>query len=270
MMKFNLRNMRIHGFSLVEILVALFIGSLLVLGALQIYLNVFRGGKSNTKNAVMQEQGRLISEVIARHARRAGYMGCVSSNTEISFKGNEDKNITYPYDALRYVERNDMYGIQFRYAQRDSSNKKSEYPYKDCEGVKLNEYLITFLWDKDTDKRGIYVISPETGVNRMELLAPDIEVADIKFIEKPCVIKDAAGNEITKDMCYHTITPQDINTFFNGDNDPAFDKQAAIDSSVIHKVNQLDLELLVVDSENKIATKTFVVSVNLRNRILNK
>ncbi len=100
---------RQSGFSLVELMVAILIGSLLIIGVTELFNNSFRTGLSNTELARMQENGRIALEVIGADARRAGYRGCVAANKELSLGSNGK----LPDDA---VTSSALTNVTFRFA----------------------------------------------------------------------------------------------------------------------------------------------------------
>ncbi len=70
---------RQHGFSLVELLVALTIGLFLVAGILYIYLSTRVSYSTNDAAARVQEDARFAMERLTRDIRMAGYTGCANS-----------------------------------------------------------------------------------------------------------------------------------------------------------------------------------------------
>jgi len=179
-LKFSNTSKTMRGLSLIEILVALLIGSILILGALQLYLNVFRSDKTNTRAARMQEDGRVLTELLARYARRAGYQGCVSSKTETQIRGSN-----YPDDAIR----GNASEIEFRYAKEDA--KGSDFPNLSCDGRALKEFTIQFANKGDS----IVMFNNEFGGQEQELVK-NARFIQISYIE-PC----SAGSE---QKCYRT------------------------------------------------------------------
>ena len=74
----NSRNQ--HGMSLVEVMVAVVISSILILGVTDLFSSSFMSGRSNSELARMQESGRLAMEIIGSDARLAGLQTCTTSN----------------------------------------------------------------------------------------------------------------------------------------------------------------------------------------------
>jgi type IV pilus assembly protein PilW len=81
----NIRNRYPHinrrkGFTLVEIMVALAISSILMLGIIQVFSNSKRSSKVNEAVSRVQENARFAMEYIITDFRKAGYVGCNADN----------------------------------------------------------------------------------------------------------------------------------------------------------------------------------------------
>lgn len=68
------------GMSLVEIMVAVVISSILILGVTDLFSSSFMSGRSNSELAQTQESGRLAMEIIGADARLAGMQTCTTNN----------------------------------------------------------------------------------------------------------------------------------------------------------------------------------------------
>jgi prepilin-type N-terminal cleavage/methylation domain-containing protein len=120
------------GFSLVEIMVALVIGIMMLLGVSEIFLTGSRSGVTSSDLARVQESGRIALELISKEVRRAGYKGCVNSATELVTGG-----ITYPDQAIT----GDANNITINYARLDATGG---FPEVDCNNQPLAAYQVTF------------------------------------------------------------------------------------------------------------------------------
>jgi len=244
--KLEFINKREFGFSLVEILVALFVGLLLILGALNIYLNSLRSDKTNSKIAIMQENVRMISNVIASYVRRAGYQGCVSSNFKTKFVNGSDEQMEYPKDAMVEIEHNDNKGFKFSYATIDVDGKldpKKVYPYQDCDGNKLGEYSVSFL--NDIPNNRILIKTPELG--RYEELVKNVRIVSIRYITFDKKVDGVCDNYWEDEggsvgRCY----------YYN---------EYASDSSDL-----IELKIEAFDPQKKVARYIYTLSSLLRNR----
>ena len=71
-----------NGFSLVEILIAISLGSMLMIGIAQVYLSVKKAYQTEQNVARLQENARFATVLLMRNIRMAGYGGCLSSNVK--------------------------------------------------------------------------------------------------------------------------------------------------------------------------------------------
>ena len=68
------------GMSLIEVMVAVVISSILILGVTDLFNSSFMSGRSNSELARAQESGRLAMEIIGADARLAGLWTCSANN----------------------------------------------------------------------------------------------------------------------------------------------------------------------------------------------
>lgn len=87
---------RQRGLSLIELMVAILLSSLLLLGVLELYSNTSRTDRSGSALADLQDDARVAMEFIKRDIRRAGYLGCADPQAGFSGMGFD-----YPEDAFR-------------------------------------------------------------------------------------------------------------------------------------------------------------------------
>lgn len=126
-----------QGLSLIELMVAIFISTLLILGVTELFSQTSAADRDNTELARMQESGRLALEIIGQDARRSGFQGCVAADTETPFPGGG----TLPNDAVSSTAANT---VTFRYAT----------PGSGCGTVALNfEPAITYTSANNTISR---------------------------------------------------------------------------------------------------------------------
>lgn len=72
------------GFSLIELMIAILLGTLLLLGVLQLFSNTTEHDRNNNALARVQESARIGLEFIQRDIRRTSYLGCASANRAAS------------------------------------------------------------------------------------------------------------------------------------------------------------------------------------------
>ena len=100
-MKRMLRPIRNAGFSLIELMISLVLGSIVTIGVIQMF-----SANSDTYNLLqgqsrMQESARFAFDFIGRDIRGAGYSGCFSTTTGVYTTLSSPDYIPYEFD-LRY------------------------------------------------------------------------------------------------------------------------------------------------------------------------
>ncbi|MDF3867491.1 prepilin-type N-terminal cleavage/methylation domain-containing protein [Pseudomonas denitrificans (nom. rej.)] len=123
------------GFSLIELMVAIVLASLLILGVTQLYSNSADTNRSNAALAKVQESGRTVLELIRQDSWRAGFEGCVNPLTLIKVG-----NITFPDDVV--LSQTNPLGVTLRYASRESTS--TSFPERDCDNSQLYLHDITY------------------------------------------------------------------------------------------------------------------------------
>jgi len=83
-----------QGFSLVEIMLALVLGSILTGGAVELYLNTKQAYRLQSAEARLQENGRYAMEILTRSIRGAGFRGCLNSAPNSTL----NSATTHPYN----------------------------------------------------------------------------------------------------------------------------------------------------------------------------
>lgn len=125
---------RQHGLSLVELMVAILISSLLLLGVLQLFGNSTESDRTVNALARVQEGGHAILEIIGTDARRAGYQGCssIANKTTVG-------SVTFPDDALAAATKS----VTFRYATREDTGTDFSASNA-CDGAALHLRAVTY------------------------------------------------------------------------------------------------------------------------------
>ncbi len=112
-MIFRLHNKKAKGFTLIELMIAILIGSLVVAATLTIYLTTIRGSSNTLKLTRLNQDLGVTMLIMTNEIRRAGYWGgaIVGANLTLNpfsdvlvrdFDGETDACITYSYDANAY------------------------------------------------------------------------------------------------------------------------------------------------------------------------
>jgi type IV pilus assembly protein PilW len=93
-----------RGLSLVELMIALVISMVLLLGVSMLYLDSRKTDKLAEALARIQETGRLAMDVMANDLRMAGYQGCMKSGEAVNILANSVSTTNLSATALRGFE----------------------------------------------------------------------------------------------------------------------------------------------------------------------
>lgn len=88
-----------QGLSIIELMIALLLGSLLTVGMVQIFTSNSQAFQMSEAVARTQEYGRIASEMLSREVRGAGYYGCNSQNVanNLDIEEGDDNWDLYDY-----------------------------------------------------------------------------------------------------------------------------------------------------------------------------
>ncbi|MGC4008676.1 MAG: prepilin-type N-terminal cleavage/methylation domain-containing protein [Pseudomonas sp.] len=157
-----------RGFSLIELMVAIVLASLLILGVTQLYSNSAATDRTNSALARVQESGRTVLELIRQDAWRAGFEGCINPLTLIKVG-----DVTFPDDVV--LAKSDPLGVTLRYASRESTS--TAFPQKDCDNSQLYLHDVTYA-NCSGDQGGICVSS--NGGTATQLTS-DVTISSIRY-----------------------------------------------------------------------------------------
>jgi len=165
------------GLSLVELMVALLISTILLLGELELFSSSSQTQRSANAVARLQENGRLVMDLIAREARRTGFNGCDggldSSDVPVPFNTIIKKEtIDFPNESLK--DSTDK-SVVFRYYGSSNGVKAGT-----CEKANLEPQYIEFK----NDGKDLRVISVNTGLGG-QILLNHAEIDSIHYLQ-PC------------------------------------------------------------------------------------
>ena len=73
----------VAGFSLVELMISLALGSVVTMGVVQLFVANAETHRLLQGQSRMQESARFALDFIGRDVRKAGYRGCFSSNDDL-------------------------------------------------------------------------------------------------------------------------------------------------------------------------------------------
>lgn len=92
-------SVRQHGFSLIELMIAMTIGLIALAGIGYLFLESRQAFRSMDSLSRMQESARYALETMARDIRMAGYRGCASSNVELKSTVNTPTGFAYDFSV---------------------------------------------------------------------------------------------------------------------------------------------------------------------------
>lgn len=88
---------RIHGFSVVELMVAVGVSVLLLAGVISIFASSRNSYETTDRTSRIQESGRLALDIIARHIRSSGFVGCARQPTYVSTSLNDSTALQWNF-----------------------------------------------------------------------------------------------------------------------------------------------------------------------------
>ncbi|MFD1260577.1 PilW family protein [Entomomonas asaccharolytica] len=125
-----------NGFSLIELMIALLLGMILLLGVTQVMISSSSLGTTTNNLSVNQDRAKTVLDLLGSEAGRAGYNGC-SAGGEIGWSGkntDEHRKRSFAVVPLKTpVGVMFAYGIDEKFAQSGETQLTAE----DCFGRKL-------------------------------------------------------------------------------------------------------------------------------------
>lgn len=98
------------GFSIIELMIALLLGSILLLGVTQMLISSSTLGTTSNNLSVNQDKAKTVIDLLGSEIGRAGYQGCTRTvDTRLDISGGDQKR-TYPFVPLA-----DPLGVMFAY-----------------------------------------------------------------------------------------------------------------------------------------------------------
>lgn len=157
----------VNGFSLVELMIALALGTVVTTGVVQLFVANSETHKMLIGQSRMQESARFALDFIGRKVRQAGYRGCFSGNDDLWTTINDpDNNMPYEFDLRFGIEGYDGSGggawnppLTDLPNQADASSVfKTTYDYGEGAGINLDAIapgtdVVTFRHLSQVDAR---------------------------------------------------------------------------------------------------------------------
>lgn len=185
------------GFSLVELLVALFLGSLVTFAALQLLSTNQRAFRLQQSLLDVQEQGRFALDYLARDLRQMGYVKMDSTGTPV-MTGVGLQTAPVTAGGVTYAGSTNNEG-----GTGQDRLTFTFYGVEDCEGDQLaaEDLIVNSYWVQNGELRCVGSVDPSTtgialvsGVESFQVLAGVDEAQDgTPFASRYVTVNNVAG-----------------------------------------------------------------------------
>ncbi len=128
---------RVKGFSLVELMISLALGSVVTAGVVQLFVANSETHSLLQGQSRMQESARFALDFIGRDVRKAGYRGCFSSNDDLHTTLVGMASVPYEYNLT-----NGMTGFEATDEDEWTPDITSVLPYTDAGGTDTNVFSL--------------------------------------------------------------------------------------------------------------------------------
>lgn len=163
---------RQRGLSMIELMVALLLSTLLLLGVLQLYSNSSHSNIVSSALSRVQDSGRVVLDMMSTDARRAGYQGCQMPSNVV----NLSNGLQFPRDAVTTVANSDT-SITFNYATTTATSVTMPGTNKSCSNQTM--YLYTVTYSNCANGTSICMNSSTSGGN--QTIVDGAQITDISL-----------------------------------------------------------------------------------------
>ncbi|MFK8397599.1 PilW family protein [Pseudomonas sp. BGr12] len=130
---------RQRGLSMIELMVALLLSTLLLLGVLQMFSNSSASDRTSSALTRVQDSGRVILDLVSADARRAGYQGCQLPSSVVTVSNG----VKFPRDAITTTNGVNT-SVSFNYATTSTTSVAMPGVNKSCTNQTLYLYSVTY------------------------------------------------------------------------------------------------------------------------------
>lgn len=159
-------NAKQKGLSLVELMVAMLVSMVLLLGIVELFMSTLRTDLTSTELARTQESGRIAMELLSREVRRAGYQGCIGATISTTVG-----SISYPDEAIQAPTTT---SFTVNYA-RSNGTSNGNFPHRDCNNQGMDSYQVTF------SNCGTNLCITSTDSGGQQTLTNNTQITDIQY-----------------------------------------------------------------------------------------
>lgn len=199
-----------NGFSLIELMIALLLGMILLLGVTQVMISSSTLGTTTNNLSVNQDRAKTVLDLLGSEAGRAGYNGC-SSGGAVSWDSITDSTKKYSYAVVPLIKSGDLgvmfaYGIDATLAQSQGTKIKSQ----DCFGRDL--YYRNMVYQNEGDNLRITGRSDASATTTYDLVDEVIE--DVQLDKIVLTLENDSGqfSEVTISLDSSSDTYDDSQT----------------------------------------------------------
>lgn len=128
-----------HGLSMIELMVALLLSTILLLGVLQMFNNSSATDKTSSALTRVQDSGRVVLDLVSMDARRAGYQGCQLPSSIVTVSNG----VKFPRDAVTTTNGVNT-SVSFNYATTNTTSVAMPGANKSCTNQTLYLYSVTY------------------------------------------------------------------------------------------------------------------------------
>lgn len=222
-----------RGLSLIELMVALLLSTLLLLGVLQLFSNSSHSNTVSSALTRVQDSGRVVLDMMAEDARRAGYQGCALPSATSTLKVNNRP--VFPDQAISRALNNNTQ-VTFYYASTATTGVAIT-DTKSCTNQNLFLYSVTYSNCAD----GTSICMNSSNSNGNQTIVDGARINDISL----GYVDAVSGKTVWKHIGAFT------------------DDQAG--RNQLASVDRLQVSLTASDTTQNIS-RSFTSTIELRNR----
>jgi type IV pilus assembly protein PilW len=212
-----LRKEKNQGFSLLEILLVIILGTMLLLGLTRIYLSMNNSHCHQVSMARLQENGRAASTILAKGIHTAGYFGCASRSIQGGVEGYNSANLPDFLRNKNIAKNTDVIVIQKADSNITHLTKDASFSTQSI-SVESNPTSVNNLWLSISDCTASNIFQADSYVSQnIHLNRP------VNHVFKKRDTEVAAFTEVA-----YFISESTLYSLTNGNRNPDAHKQAIV------------------------------------------
>ena len=245
------------GLSLIELMVAVVLSSVLLLGVVEVFNNSSRTDRTGAALADLQDDARVAMEFLKRDIRRSGYLGCADPQTGVS--GN---NFDFPEDGISTATAN---SITLNYAApafatvgpsaTASTGTSKKYLLTDCQSVALfdGELEGTDKVRSKNDANDNSITGYPATSNLHEFLTAAYSISGTELRRNSDAL---IGNVSALSFSYGITDDTGLTTWFS-----------TLSGAQLGDISQVIINMTLTSTTDSAISKNFTTTVQLRNHL---